>query len=93
MYKRRMQEMDQGDEKFLYGTHYSTPGYVLFYLVRKRPDLMLRLQNGKFDAPDRSFFSVAAAWSSCLNSHTDVKVGDCFSYFSCSSSLFFSLRN
>ena len=31
---------------FLYGTHYSTPGYVLFFLVRKHPDLMLRLQNG-----------------------------------------------
>ncbi len=72
-YRRRMEDMPQDGQEFLYGTHYSTPGYVLFYLVRKRPDLMLRLQNGKFDAPDRSFFSVAAAWSSCLNSQTDVK--------------------
>jgi hypothetical protein len=29
---------------FLYGTHYSTPGYVLFYLVRVAPEYMLRLQ-------------------------------------------------
>ncbi len=72
VFRERMRDMPK-EEQFLYGTHYSTPGYVLFYLVRKRPDLMLRLQNGKFDAPDRAFFSVAAAWSSCLNSNTDVK--------------------
>lgn len=32
---------------FLYGTHYSAPGYVLFFLVRQLPDHMLRLQSGK----------------------------------------------
>jgi factor associated with neutral sphingomyelinase activation len=31
---------------FLYGTHYSTPGYVLYYLVRVAPEHMLCLQNG-----------------------------------------------
>jgi len=31
--KHRFAEMPE--PKFLYGTHYSTPGYVLFYLVRK----------------------------------------------------------
>ena len=35
------------------------PGYVLFYVVRQAPEYMLRLQNGKFDAPDRLFNSVA----------------------------------
>lgn len=30
--------------KFLYGTHYSTPAYVLFYLVRAAPEYMLCLQ-------------------------------------------------
>ncbi|KNC50605.1 FAN Factor [Thecamonas trahens ATCC 50062] len=58
---------------FLYGTHYSTPGYVLFYLVRSQPALMLRLQNGKFDAPDRLFTGVAATWRNCLHSTGDVK--------------------
>lgn len=33
------------------GCHYSTPGYVVFYLMRSQPQLMLRLQNGRFDAP------------------------------------------
>lgn len=39
--------MAHDDKKFLYGTHYSTPGYVLYYLVRLAPAAMLRLQNGK----------------------------------------------
>ena len=33
------------------GCHFSTPGYVVFYLMRSQPQLMLRLQNGRFDAP------------------------------------------
>lgn len=41
--------------KFLYGSHYSTPGFVLFYLVRKYPQYMLCLQNGRYDHPDRMF--------------------------------------
>ncbi len=28
---------DLPDEKYLYGSHYSTPGFVLYYLVRKVP--------------------------------------------------------
>lgn len=28
----------------MYGCHYSSPGYVVFYLMRSDPQLMLRLQ-------------------------------------------------
>ena len=45
-------------EPFLYGCHYSTPGYVVFFKMRNRPQLMLRLQNGRFDMPDRLFTSM-----------------------------------
>jgi len=48
-FKKRMAEMPRdvsGQPPFLYGTHYSTPGYVLYYLVRCAPEYMLRLQNG-----------------------------------------------
>ena len=58
---------------FLYGTHYSTPGYVLYYLVRVAPEHMLCLQNGKFDSPDRMFISAKDSWQSCLENPTDVK--------------------
>jgi hypothetical protein len=34
---------------------------------------MLRLQNGKFDAPDRMFHSIEETWSNVLNNPTDVK--------------------
>lgn len=74
--KKRMRELESlGDPtlKFLYGTHYSTPAYVLFFLVRTCPDLMLCLQNGKFDEPDRLFCSIAETWEGCLTSPADVK--------------------
>jgi len=58
---------------FLYGTHYSTPGYVVHFLLRAYPAYMLRLQGGKFDHPDRLFVSVAATWASCLTNNADVK--------------------
>ncbi|XP_050076251.1 protein FAN-like [Anopheles maculipalpis] len=65
---------DEADEpKFLYGSHYSTPGFVLYYLVRKHPELMLCLQNGKFDHPDRMFNSVADAFHNCLHNMSDFK--------------------
>jgi Beige/BEACH domain/PH domain associated with Beige/BEACH len=39
-----MQDME--NDAFLYGTHYSAPAYVLYYLVRSMPEHMLCLQNG-----------------------------------------------
>lgn len=72
-FRQRMQSMhDMGDE-FLYGTHYSAPGYVLYYLVRTMPEHMLCLQNGKFDAPDRMFHSLAQCFQCVMTNHADVK--------------------
>jgi factor associated with neutral sphingomyelinase activation len=68
-----MLEGDNSHPPFLYGTHYSTPGYVLYWLVRAAPAHMLRLQNGRFDAPDRLFASVADSWESVLNNPADLK--------------------
>lgn len=61
------------DEAFLYGTHYSAPGYVLYFLVRNLPEHMLCLQNGKFDAPDRMFHSIEQCFSCAMTNHADVK--------------------
>ena len=68
------------------GCHYSTPGYVVYYLMRSDPALMLRLQNGRFDAPgensissevDRQLYGkLAAEWSStCEGSQLQRKQG------------------
>ena len=61
------------DAPFLYGTHYSAPGYVLFYLLRTMPQHMLCLQNGRFDVPDRLFHSVGSTYRSALENPADVK--------------------
>ncbi|XP_028128132.1 protein FAN [Diabrotica virgifera virgifera] len=67
----RYQEMTIN--KFLYGSHYSTPGFVLYYLARLYPHYVLCLQSGRFDHPDRMFNSVADAYKNCLNNMSDFK--------------------
>eukprot|EP00271_Cylindrocystis_brebissonii_P020385 TRINITY_DN6725_c0_g2_i1.p1 TRINITY_DN6725_c0_g2~~TRINITY_DN6725_c0_g2_i1.p1 ORF type:complete len:926 (+),score=154.21 TRINITY_DN6725_c0_g2_i1:58-2835(+) len=58
---------------YLYGCHFSTPGYVAFYRVRDQPQLMLRLQNGKYDMPDRLFSSIPELWESVSSQSSDLK--------------------
>jgi factor associated with neutral sphingomyelinase activation len=59
--------------KFLYGTHYSAPALVLYYLVRSAPQQCLRLHGGKLDLPDRMFHSIQATWHACTTHDADVK--------------------
>jgi Beige/BEACH domain/WD domain, G-beta repeat len=69
-------------EKFLYGSHYSSPGIVLHFLIRQEPftTMAIDLQSGRFDCPDRLFFDMAESWKSCLTSTSDVKelIPECF---------------
>ena len=60
---------------FHHGSHYSTAAFVYWYLIRLEPftSLHILLQSGKFDKPDRLFYSVQSAWSGCLNNAADVK--------------------
>uniref|UniRef100_A0A8C4IG08 Protein FAN n=1 Tax=Dicentrarchus labrax TaxID=13489 RepID=A0A8C4IG08_DICLA len=58
---------------FMYGSHYSSPGYVLFYLVRVAPEHMLCLQNGRYDHADRMFNNIGETWKNCLEGATDFK--------------------
>lgn len=51
--------------KYLYGTHFSAPGYVIGYKLRSHPWYMLKLQSWKFDVPDRLFYSVKQDWTNC----------------------------
>ncbi len=63
------------EERFLYGSHYSSPGAVLHYLIRQEPftTMAIELQSGRFDCPDRLFYDIAGSWQSCLQSTSDVK--------------------
>ncbi|GAB4815481.1 hypothetical protein N2152v2_002527 [Parachlorella kessleri] len=60
---------------FHYGSHYSSAGTVLFYLLRLEPftGMNRALQGGRFDHADRLFHSIAATWQNCLDSSSDVK--------------------
>lgn len=59
--------------RFIYGSHYSTPGFVLFYLVRLYPNYMLCLQSGRFDHPDRMFNSIQDVFKNCCSNMSDFK--------------------
>ena len=48
------------DPPFLYGTHYSCPGYVMYWLVRAAPAHLLRLQNGRSVCNRTCYAAVAA---------------------------------
>ena len=60
---------------FIYGTHYSNPPSILFYMIRLEPfsSLSTQLQNGKFDCADRLFSSIPECWDSCMTNYTDLK--------------------
>jgi len=61
------------EQPYLYSTHYSTPGYVAFFLVRTQPELLLNLHNGKYDVADRLFRDVGSTFKCSLTSQGDVK--------------------
>lgn len=67
----RYEEMSH--PKFMYGSHYSTPGFVLFYLARLYPHYVLCLQSGRFDHPDRMFNSIADVYKNCQTNMSDFK--------------------
>lgn len=63
--------------KFHYGSHYSSAGIVLFYLLRLPPFSTenQKLQGGQFDHADRLFNSIRDTWSSAAGkgNTSDVK--------------------
>ena len=74
----RYADMDGFDDdmmKFLYGSHYSSPGVVLHYLIRQEPftRMAINLQGGRFDCPDRLFFDIKSSWYCCQTNSGDFK--------------------
>ncbi|CAL1372181.1 unnamed protein product [Linum trigynum] len=60
---------------FYYGSHYSSMGIVLYYLLRLEPftSLHRNMQGGKFDHADRLFQSIEGTFRNCLSNTSDVK--------------------
>jgi hypothetical protein len=60
---------------FMYGTHYSNVGSVLFYLLRIEPFTKYArdLQGGELDHAERLFHSIAETWHGVMNNQSDLK--------------------
>lgn len=71
-FKSRYYELPEAD-RYLYGTHYSCPGYVIGFLVRSNPQWMIKFQGGKFDNPNRLFKGINKEWESCQTNPGNVK--------------------
>ncbi|WVZ60522.1 hypothetical protein U9M48_010532 [Paspalum notatum var. saurae] len=77
-FRKRYDSWDDPDvPKFHYGSHYSSAGIVLFYLLRLPPFSTenQKLQGGQFDHADRLFNSVRDTWVSAAgkSNTSDVK--------------------
>lgn len=55
-------------ERFLFGSFYSNPAFVLYFLIRKYPECHLRLHGGHFDHTARLFTSLKGAWEAIADS-------------------------
>jgi len=60
---KQMDTIDSDIPPFHYGSHYSSAGAVLFWLLRMEPftSYAIELQSCRFDHSDRLFFSLAEA--------------------------------
>ncbi|KAL3644910.1 hypothetical protein CASFOL_010090 [Castilleja foliolosa] len=77
-FRKRYESWDDPEvPKFHYGSHYSSAGIVLFYLLRLPPFSLenQKLQGGQFDHADRLFNSVRDTWTSAAGrgNTSDVK--------------------
>ncbi|XP_028758438.1 protein SPIRRIG [Neltuma alba] len=77
-FKKRYESWDDPEvPKFHYGSHYSSAGIVLFYLIRLPPFSAenQKLQGGQFDHADRLFNSLRDTWLSAAGrgNTSDVK--------------------
>ena len=72
-FRERYDETPPGADKFLYGSHFSCPGYVIGFHMRNDPQWMIKFQSGKFDNPNRMFKGVNKEWISCNTNPTNVK--------------------
>ncbi|EGR28693.1 hypothetical protein IMG5_170250, partial [Ichthyophthirius multifiliis] len=72
-YTNIYQEKHKNAEGYIYPTHYSSPGLIVYFLIRKIPEFVIKLQNGVFGPSDRIFRSVENTWQATLNLEADFK--------------------
>ena len=67
--------MDDPLQRCFYRSNMSNPSCVCGYMIRSEPftSLHIKLQDGKFDHPNRLFYSVEAAWKSVTTTSGDYR--------------------
>ena len=68
-----MVQQDSTEKAFLYGSMYSTPGIVMYYLIRKAPSFLLRLQQTTFGPKEKFIMSMPNAWGSTFSQYDELK--------------------
>ena len=74
-YETLKDDTSEGIKPYLFGTSYSNPFYVSYYLIRLFPfsHISIELQGKSFDNPNRLFLSVENAFHNSISQTTDVK--------------------
>ncbi|XP_955094.1 neutral sphingomyelinase, putative [Theileria annulata] len=55
---------------YIYGSHYSTPALIVFFLIRLLPECQLRLYGGRFDSSSRTFNNIQHTYENVMNGHS-----------------------
>ena len=73
--KKEMKDVSDENESCLYHSHYSTAYYVLHYMIRMEPftTMHISMQDGKFDHPNRLFYSIGKAWNLVTSTANDFR--------------------
>eukprot|EP00347_Sterkiella_histriomuscorum_P014669 403360000 len=73
LYTNQQQE-NALEKPYMFLSHYSTPGIVLYYLIRQVPSYILKVQNeGYGGPPDRIFYDIGHSWANSLKILADNK--------------------
>jgi hypothetical protein len=86
-------EQVEGMLPYNYGTHYTSGGVVLYYLLRLEPysNQAVLLHDNKFDIADRLFSSIRSGWECTLKNYADNK--ELVPEFFCLAEGFLNLHN
>ncbi len=68
-----MVQQESTEKAFLYGSMYSTPTIVMYYLIRRAPSFLLRLQQTTFGPKDKYITSLPSAWGSTYSQYDELK--------------------
>ena len=66
---------DDNEELYLFSTHYSTPPYICYYLLRVFPFSLasIEFQGEGFDSPNRLFYSITKSFENNLSQKADLR--------------------